>query len=382
MEFTLSEEQRMLKHTARRIAENELQERAFTYNGRYPMENAPLLAEAGLLGISLPERYGGGGLTPVEVLLVQEEIGRICPDTAHLISYTSMAAPGVIATVGSEELRDKYLSDICRGEYIIAIAISEASAGSDASGMDTSAIVENGEVIINGRKLWVSHPKAAEAFLVYCRFEEGIGAVIVDNDAQGFELAETYTNMYGGEQAELVFDDCRVNQSQILLRGEDAFKRLLKAFNVERCHNAMMSLSVARNAFEKSLEYAQTREQFGQTIGDFQAVSHKLADMAIKLEAARLLILKATSSTIAETTQGLPSRMQTSIAKVFANEIAEDIASDAVQIHGANGYMQGHPVEYIYRKVRGRLIAGGTVEIHREGIVNDLYKNGYEPYSR
>jgi alkylation response protein AidB-like acyl-CoA dehydrogenase len=371
----------MLKQVARDIAEGELADDAFTYEGAYPIEKAPLLSEAGLLGISLPEEYGGGGMTPIEVLLVQEEIGRICPDTAHLISHTSMGAPRAINHLGSEELKEKYLPGICAGESVMAIAISEPEAGSAANEMRTTARVEGDEVVLNGRKLWVSHPDVAEAFLVYSRFDEGIGAVIVDQDTPGFEIGERYTNMYGGDQAELVFDDCRVDESQVLIRGEDAFKTLLKTFNVERCHNAMMSVTVARNAFEKALDYAQQREQFGQPIGDFQAIGHKLADMTIKLEAARLLVFKAAESAITTESDGLPSRLQTSVAKVFANEIAEEVASEAVQIHGANGYIQGHPVEYIYRKVRGRQIAGGTVEIHRDGIVDALYKHGYEPYS-
>ncbi|MFB6211442.1 MAG: acyl-CoA dehydrogenase family protein [Halobacteriales archaeon] len=380
MDFQLSEEQRLLKQTARRIAEEELADRAFTFDGAYPMENAPILAEAGLLGISIPEPYGGGGMTPIEVLMVQEEIGRICPDTAHLISHTSMGAPRAIAHLGTDYLKEKYLPGICAGEYVMAIAISEAEAGSAAGEMQTTAEDDGDGVVLNGSKLWISHPLAAEAFLVYAKFEEGIGGVIVDKDADGIEIAETYTNMYGGHHAELVFDDCRVDNEQVLIRGEDAFKTLLQTFNVERCHNAMMSVSMARNAFEKSLEYAQDREQFGQPIGEFQAVSHKLADMAINLEAARLLVFQAANATMTEDDDGLPTRLLTSVAKVFANEMAEEIASDAVQIHGANGYMQGHPVEYLYRKVRGREIAGGTVEIHRNGIVDALYKHGYDPY--
>lgn len=380
MEFQLDQQQRLLKQTARRIAEEELADDAFTYEGEYPMEKTPVLSEAGLLGISLSEEYGGGGMTPLEVLIVQEEIGRICPDTAHLISHTSMGAPRAIDHLGSDTLKEKYLPGICNGDFVMAIAISEAEAGSAANEMQTTAEIDGNEVVINGSKLWISHPEAAEAFLVYAQFEEGIGGVIVDKDTPGFEIAELYTNMYGGHNAELVFDDCRVDESQILVRGEDAFKTLLQTFNVERCHNAMMSVSLARNVFEKSLEYAQQREQSGEPIGNFQAISHKLADMTIKLEAARLLVFQAATSAIEDNDQGLPSRLQTSVAKVFANEMAEEVASDAVQIHGANGYMKGHPAEYIYRKVRGRKIAGGTVEIHRNGIVDALYKHGYDPY--
>lgn len=380
MDFQLSQEQKTLKNRARHIAEEELADDAFTYEGKYPMDKASVLADAGLLGISLPDEYGGGSMTPLEVLMVQEEIGRVCPDTAHLISHTSMGAPRAIDHLGSEKLKEKYLPGICNGDYVVAVAISEAEAGSAANDMQTRAEDDGNTIVINGEKKWVGRPEASEAFLVYTRFEEGIGGIIVDKNTSGLEIAETYTNMYGGHQSRIVFNDCRVDEGQVLVRGEDAFKDLLKSFNIERCHNAMMSVSLARNAFEKSLEYAQQREQFGQPIGNFQAISHKLANMAMKIEAARLLVFQATTSAISNGNDGVPSRLQTSIAKVFANEIGEEVASDAVQIHGAKGYMKGHPVEYIYRKIRGRKIAGGTVEIHRNGIADVLYKYGYNPY--
>lgn len=380
MNFDLTKEQRDLKDSARRVAEEELAADAFTYEGRYPMENTPVLADAGLLGISLPEEYGGRGMTPLEVLMVQEEIGRICPDTAHIISHSSMGAPGAINHLGTEEQKEKYLPGVCTGEYVIAVAISEAEAGSAANEMRTSAEDDGDDVVINGEKKWVGRPDASEAYLVYTRFDEGIGGVIVDKDNPGLEIVERYTNMYGGTHSRIQFDDCRLDESQVLVRGEDAFVKLLKSFNVERCHNAMMSVSLARNVFEKSLDYAQEREQFGEPIGDYQAISHKLADMAMKIEAARLMVYQATTAAIGDGNDGLPARVQTSAAKVFANEIGEEVANDAVQIHGAKGYMQGHPAEYVYRKIRGRKIAGGTAEVHRNGIADELYKRGYDPY--
>lgn len=380
MQFNLDPEQKELKSTARRVAEEELAENAFTYQGEYPIENASILSDAGLLGISLPEKYGGRGMTPLEVLMVQEEIGRICPDTAHLISHSSMGSPSAINHLGTEEQKEKYLYDVCEGNNIITVAISEAEAGTAASEMQTTAKDDGDDIIINGEKKWPGRPKASKAYLVYTRFEEGIGAVLVDRDNPGLEQVETYTNMYGGTQSRIQFSNCRVNKDQVLVRGENAFVKLLKEFNTERCHNAMMSVSLARSAFEKSLEYAQEREQFGGPIGENQAISHKLADMAMKIEAARLLVFQATTSATGEGNDGVKSRAQTSIAKVFANKMGEEVANDAVQIHGAKGYMQGHPVEYIYRKIRGRKIAGGTAEIHRDGIADVLYDHGYNPY--
>lgn len=375
MDFTLDETQRLLVKTATDLADREFAETAFTWEGDFPWENLETLAEAGLLGIALSEDYGGGGLSPVEVLLVQEAIGRICPDTAHIVSRSSMGAPRAIDELGSPELKGQYLPAICEGESIMSIAISEREAGSDATAMGTSAHIEDDSVVIDGRKHWVTKADVADVFLVYAKFSDGIGAVVVEESDPGFSRGESDTNMAGHEQGELILDDCRVPAERILIRGEDALIELLKTFNVERCHNAMMCVSVARNAFEKALSYVQTREQFDQPIGDFQAIEHMLADMAIRLETARLAVLYGAAT--ANTDAGLSARAQTSIAKVHANEIGESVVSDALQLFGATGYMQGHPVEYMYRLVRGWKIAGGTVEVQRNGIARELKKHGY-----
>ncbi|WP_254547035.1 acyl-CoA dehydrogenase family protein [Halomarina pelagica] len=377
MQFGFTETQRLLKRTARNLAERELATDAFTWEGAYPWENAAKLADAGLLGIALSEEHGGGGLTPLEVLLVQEEIGRVCPDSAHVVSKSSMGAPRAVDVLGSDYLRETYLPPVCAGESVMSIAISEAEAGSAAGEMTTAATDDGDEVVLNGRKLWVTQADVADAFLVYVRFPEGIGAVVVDRDAPGFEEGERYTNMGGETQSELVFDDCRLPDEQVLVRGEDAFVTLLKTFNVERCHNAMICVSMARNAFERTIEYATDREQFGRPIAEFQAIQHKLADMAIQIETARLAVLYAAAT--ADTDDGLATRAQTSIAKVYANEVGERVLTEALQVHGANGYAKGHPVEYMYRKIRGWKIAGGTVEIHRNGIAGLLLEEGYDP---
>lgn len=375
MDFSLDETQGLLVRTATELAEAEFAEKAFTWDGNYPWENLASLAESGLLGIALDAAYGGGGLTPIEVLLVQEAIGRVCPDTAHIVSRSSMGAPRAIDELGTETLKERYLPPICSGDSIMSIAISEAHAGSDATAMSTAATVEDDEVVIDGRKHWVTKPDVADVFLVYARFPDGIGAVVVEATDPGFELERTDTNMAGHQQGTLRFDACRIPADRILIRGEDALVTLLKTFNVERCHNAMMCVSVARNAFEKALEYAYEREQFGQPIGEFQSIEHKLADMAIGIETARLAVLYA-AETVNEGS-GWNDRAQTSIAKVYANEVGERVLTEAMQIFGANGYMRGHPVEYMYRLIRGWKIAGGTVEIQRNGIASVLAKHGY-----
>lgn len=375
MDFTLDETQRLLTLTARELAETELAADAFTWEDEFPWKNVELLADAGLLGIALDEEWGGGGLSPLEVLLVQEEIGRVCPDSAHVVSRSSMGAPRAVDELGTNHLRQRYLPKVCSGESIMSIAISEAEAGSDATSISTTATDDGDHLVIDGRKLWVTKSDVADSFLVYVDFPEGIGAVMIEDDDPGFSRGGEYTNMAGGVQGELIFEDCQIPKDRTLVRGEDAFVSLLKTFNVERCHNAMMCVTVARNAFEKALAYAQDREQFGQAIGDFQAIQHKVADMAMRIETARLAVLHAAATV--DDDNGLASRAQTSIAKVYANEVGEAVLTEALQIFGANGYMQGHPIEYMYRLVRGWKIAGGTVEVHRNGIARTLYKKGY-----
>lgn len=375
MDFQLSEEQQMVYRTASEIATEEFSDDAFTWEDAFPYENQETLAEQGLLGIGLPMEYGGGGYSPVEVLIAQEAVGRICPDTAHVLSRSSMGPPRVIAELGSEHLKEKYLPDVCSGDMVLSVAISEPQAGSDAGSMETSVEREGDDLVLNGSKMWVTKAEQCGAFLVYARFpDDNIGAIVVDKDTDGLTLDDGTTNMAGHVQNELYFDDCVVPEDQVLVHEPEAFKELMIEFNVERCHNAMMCVACGLSAFDKALEHARQREQFGQPIGEFQGIEWKLADMAIELESARLLIYRAA----ANAQEGSPSRLETSLAKVKANEVGQFVVDEALQIHGATGYMQGSPLEYMYRWVRGWRIAGGTVEVQRNGIASELKKKGLD----
>ena len=371
MEFEFDQEQQMIRDSASAIAETEFAETAFTWESTYPYENREILAENGFLGIALPEEYGGGGYGPLEVVLAQEAIGRVCPDTAHILSRSSMGPPRVIAELGSDYLKDRYLADVCRGESVLSVAISEPNAGSDAGGMRTSATVDGDEVRLDGQKAWITKGTIADGFLVYARFDDGIGAVVVDADAPGLTVGDGYENMAGHVQTDLFFDDCVVPTEQILVRGDNSFKQLLQEFNVERCHNAMMCVACGLNAFDSAVEHAGSREQFGQPIAEFQGIEWKLARMAMSLEAARLLIYRAAS-------RDSPNRLETSVAKVMGNEVGQAVVDEALQIHGATGYMKGHPLEYLYRWVRGWQIAGGTVETQLNTIAHVVTKYGLD----
>jgi len=375
MDFQLTEEQRLLKETAGTLAAEEFAEDAFTWEGSFPEANQAMLAEQGLLGIALPEAYGGGGYSPLEVLLAQEAVGRVCPDTAHVLSRSSMGPPRVIAALGTDHLKERYLPGVTTGETVMTIAISEPEAGSDAGNMRTTATREGDAIVLDGQKAWVSKAGVADALLVYARFPDGhIGAVVVDTDTDGLSLGEGYVNMAGHRQYDVFLEGCRVPEEQVLSEGKEAFKALLSEFNVERCHNAMMCVACGLNAFDKALAYAKDREQFGQPIAEFQGIEWKLADVAMQLDAARLMIYRAAANARDEA----PSRLETSMAKVFANEAGMAAVDEALQIHGATGYMRDHPINYLYRWVRGWKIAGGTVEVQRNAIADQLKKYGLQ----
>ncbi|UHQ98840.1 acyl-CoA dehydrogenase family protein (plasmid) [Natrinema zhouii] len=375
MDFRRSDEQELIYQAAIDIATDQFAEKAFTWEDEFPYENQKILAEQDLLGIGLPMEYGGGGYSVVEVLIAQEAVGRVCPDTAHILSRSSMGPPRAIAELGSEYLKEKYLSAVCDGNSIISVAISEAEAGSDASNMQTSVERDGDELILNGSKMWVTKAAQCDAFLVYARFpDDNIGAIVVDKDTDGLTLDDGSVNMAGHVQHQLYFDDCTVHEDQVLVHEKDAFKRLLIEFNVERCHNAMMCVACGLNAFDKALDYAKNREQFDQPVADFQGIEWKLADMAMELDASRLLIYRAA----ANARESDPSRLETSMAKVKANEVGQEVVDESMQIHGANGYMKDSPIEYLYRWVRGWKIAGGTVEVQRNAIASELKKYGLD----
>lgn len=371
----LTAEQRMLVESVHDLAENEFAESAYEWEGDLPWENIEILAERDYVGINFPEAYGGAGLSEYEVLLMIEAVGRICPDTASLLLSLHMVAPRAVEMFGSETVKERYLPGICDGDTFLAIAISEPSAGSDVSAMkSTIQEDETGDLRLNGEKLWVSDVPDADAAVVWAKFDEGLGTVIVDLDATGVTVGEQFTNMAGDPQSQLFFDDVHITREEVLVRGREAFSAQLQALNWERLGIAHQANIVAGCALEKALGYADDRTQFGQSIGEFQGIEWKLADGATMLEASRALCYRvAETATAAERP---PTVLRSAIAKLQAVEMAEKVTSEALQIHGANGYQQGHPLEYLYRLVRGYRIAGGTDEILKNQISRQLKEQG------
>lgn len=372
----LSNEQRMLVDQVEELARSEFAEKAFTRDdGTLPEENIRTLAEHGFLGLNLPREYGGGGMSELDVALQIETIGRVCPDTAYAVYGMSMVAPRAIEMFGSESVKEYYLPRITSGETHIAIAISEPEAGSDSRNMKTTVEeAEDGELYLNGEKTWVSDVPNSEAAVVWARFPEGLGTVIMEFDQPGVEIQQHFTNMHGGTQTQFYMEDVHIPDDRVLVRGPQALKEQLKALNWERCGSSMLANSIALNAFDKAVEYAKDREQFNQPIGHFQGIRWKVADMAKRVEQARALTYRAAMS--AESNGGSPDRLQTSLAKLATGETVEYVTSESLQIHGANGYQRGHPIEYLYRLARARRIAAGTDEIMKNNISDVVFEDG------
>lgn len=373
--LALTDEQRMLLDSLETLAENEFAEKAFEWQGETPWENIELLADRGYLGVNIGMEYGGGGMSELAAMLTIETVGTVCPDTAQFLYEQQMVAPRAIEMFGTETAKDEYLPPVTAGEDTIAIAISEPEAGSDVAAMNTTCEEQGGDLIVDGEKTWVSSVEESSAAVVWVKFPgEGLGTVIVDLDAPGVEIGEHFTNMAGYTQTQFYLNEVRIPEENVLTRGEDAFKDQLKALNWERLGSTTLGNAIARAALERAIEYSQDRSQFDQPIGDFQGIEWKIADMTKKLQASRALTYQAAETAVE---QGrIPDRLQTSIAKLYSAEMAEEVVSESLQLFGANGYQQGHPLEYLYRMVRGRRIAAGTDEIQKNSIASVVKENG------
>lgn len=370
----LTDEQEMLVREARRLAENEFSDDALAWEGEYPWTNVELLADAGFYGVNFDEEYGGAGMTEMEVVLLVEAIGEVCPDTAHALNMQHMVAPRTIQEWGSDEVKETYLPPVVAGEDNIAIAISEPEAGSDITAMTTTVTDDGGTLVVNGEKTWVSNFPESSAAVVWVKFPEGLGIVVVDLDAPGIEVAEHFTNMAGHTQSQFFLNDVEIPERNVLVRGRDAFKKQLTELNWERLGIAAVSNAAARCALNRSLSYAKQRVQFDQPVADFQGIEWKLVEMLRDVEASRALTYRAAED--ASDRGDAPRRIHSSLAKLHAAQMLEHVASEAVQIHGANGYQRGHGIEYLYRFGRRNRLAGGTDEIQMNTIAKALKEDG------
>lgn len=372
--FSLTDEQRMLVDAVNDLAEGEFAETAFSWEGNPPYENLEALADRGFLGINIAEEYGGGGMTEFEAMLVTETVGRICPDTAYYLITQQWVAPRAIELFGTDAAKERYLPPVVEAEDMIAIAISEPEAGSDVMSMNTTVRETDDGLVLNGEKTWVSNVQESSAAVVWAMFPEGLGSVIIDFDMDGIEIGNHFTNMFGHNQTQFYMNDVEIPDENVLIRGRDQFKEQLKAINWERLGAATLANSIALCALEKALEYAQDRIQFGQPIANFQGIEWKLADMVKEVELSRTLTNQAALHAREE--NGSPPRLYSSLANLYSAEMVERVTSESLQIHGANGYQKGHPLEYLYRLARSRRIGAGTDEIQKNTIASALKADG------
>jgi alkylation response protein AidB-like acyl-CoA dehydrogenase len=376
MDFRLDAGQQALRARARELADNVFRDRAARWDSaeEYPWDNVKDLVQAGFMGLTIPKAYGGGGGSLLDVLLVVEEIARVCGVTARIVVEGNVGAVGALIAYGTEAQKRRYLPWVLQGDKP-AIAITEPDAGSAATDLVTRADEAPDGWTLSGEKRWITGAGVSRLHLVYCRMSdtpgaEGIGGILVERDTPGFRVGERDRTMglRGIPEGRLHFEGCRVSRDQVLVGPPDGFKRLMSAYNSQRLGAATVALGLAQGAFEAALAYALDRRQFGRPIGDFQGIRWKLADMAIAIDAARLLIHRGA----ANARDGFPDALESAKAKTFAAEMAQQVTNQSLQIHGAAGYGRALPVERMVRDARMFAIGGGTVEMMRNLIADRI----------
>lgn len=371
MDVTLSKEERQIRKAANELAEEHFSENAFSWFGKPPKEHKKILAEHDYMGMTLPLEYGGVDMSFFDMLMAIEGIGEVCPETAGLIGH-KLGNIQIIQEFADEKYKEKYLPMAASGELVTSTVMSEPEAGSAVTDIKTSAEEDGDEYVVNGQKIWASTAHKAHVFNTYVRFEDGnIGTLLVDADTPGVEVQEPDYNMFGEGQCQIFFQDARIEKDRELVRGPTSFKKAMTCYNVNRVVGQAHSWVMAKWLFEDALEYAQQRTSGGKPIGEYQAVSHRLADMATKLETTRWLLYRALAS------DELPGRGIACMTKVYGSENLHEVVDAALQIKGANGYVGDTPESYAYRKLRGYQLAGGTPDIHRNNVYKSLVKEGY-----
>ena len=381
MNFELSEEQRQFAESVRRFALARLQEGALgrAHEPGFPFDVARLMAEQGLLGITIPEADGGQGGTLMDAVIAIEQVALVCPRSADVVQAGNFGPIRTFAEYASDGQKARFLPDLLAGRSVISLGMSEPEAGSAVTDLRTTARPDGAHIVLDGTKVFSTHSPDASLFLVYARFGPGvggIGSVLVERGTPGFTLGRPSAFMGGDSWCQLYFENCRIPAGNVLL-GPGGFKKQMAGFNVERIGNAARSLALGRHAFELARDHAGTRRQFGRPLCEFQGLQWKFAEMAIKLDGAQLLLYRAA----ANADRGLPSAYETAVAKAYANQVGFEVANEAVQVMGALGYSRESLAEYCMRRTRGWMIAGGSLEILKNRIAEHIFDRRFEQRS-
>jgi alkylation response protein AidB-like acyl-CoA dehydrogenase len=379
MHFQQSEITAQVAQTARDFANQHIRQNLMVWDEsqEFPVHIFKALGELGMMGVLVPEAYGGTGLSYFEYNVIIQEISKVCGSIGLSVAAHNSLCTGHIMTFGNEAQKQKYLPKLATAEHIGAWGLTEPNTGSDAGNMKTTAVRDGNNWIINGTKSWITHGKSGDVAVVICRTGEpraknNSTAFIVDRGTPGFSggKKENKLGMRASETCEMIFDQCVISDDQRLGEVGDGFKQAMKILDGGRISIAALSLGIARGAYEAALQYSKERHQFDQPISNFQAISFKLADMATKIECAELLIQQACDLKI----KGLPMTKESAMAKYYASEIAVEISTDAVQIFGGYGYTKDFPVEKFYRDSKLCTIGEGTSEIQKLVISREILK--------
>ena len=384
LDFSLTDEQVQLRRTVREFAEGEIAPHVMEWDeaSHFPIEIVPKLAEMGLLGVTFPEKYGGAGLGYVEYAIVIEELSRVDGSIGIIVAAHNSLCTNHIYKFGTEEQKKKYVIDLAQGKKIGSWSLTEPEAGSDAGGTRTTAVRQNGDWILNGSKTFTTNGHYADVCVAMAATDKskkshGISAFILEKGTPGFRPGkkENKLGLRASDTSEVIFSDCRIPAANLLGKEGEGFVNSLQILDGGRVSIAALGLGMAQGAYEASVKYAKQRKQFGKTISEFQAIQFKLADMATQIDAARLLTYRAAwlaDCAIAKGEDAVRYTQESSMAKLYAGEVAVRVANEAVQIFGGYGFIKDYPAEKYYRDVKLCTIGEGTSEIQRLVIARQL----------
>ena len=370
MEFGLTTEQRLIKQMVKSFALNEVKPIAAEVDEteRFPMENVKKMGELGMMGIPFDKKYGGAGGDVLSYILTVEELSKVCATTGVIVSAHTSLGAGAINDFGTEEQKQKYLVPLAKGEKIGAFGLTEPGAGTDAAGQQTVAVLDGDHYVLNGSKIFITDGGVADTFVIFAMTDKkqgtrGISAFIVEKDFPGFSIGkvEDKLGIRGSSTTELIFENCIVPKENLIGKEGKGFGMAMKTLDGGRIGIAAQALGIAEGAYEEAIKYMKERKQFGRNLGAFQGLQWMIAEMDTKIEAARHLVYKA-----AWLKQNkLPYSVEAARAKLFAAEVAMEVTTKAIQIHGGYGYTKDYPVERMMRDAKITEIYEGTSEVQK-----------------
>ncbi len=379
MDFLLNEEERMMQEMARNFAEKEVKPIAAKLDetGEFPVELVKKMGELGLMGVDIPEEYGGANLGYVCYVIAIEEIARYCGSSSVIMSVNNSLVCAPLLKFGDEEQKQKFLTSLASGKKLGCFGLTEPNAGSDAGGIQTTAVKDGDYYILNGSKIFITNATHADIALIFASTNKslkhkGISCFIVEKGTPGFSVGkvEHKLGINASGTAELVLQDVKIPANQLLGKEGDGFKIAMYTLDCGRIGIAAQAVGIARGAFEEAVKFAKERVQFGRPIAEFQAIQWMLADMATEIDAARLLTRRAAFLKDA----GQPFSKESSMAKVYSSEVAMRATTKAIQVHGGYGYSKEYPVERFFRDAKITEIYEGTSEIQRLVIANQILR--------